>query len=112
MNSMVRFFQVLGLTLVGLLTSAAAMAQGACVNEPARAHELRVLDEIQITDLMERHDVVAAPERLHHMLGSLVAASSRLQQGPAVRLLAYEDAELNAYAADHGMVILLSLIHI
>ncbi|MDZ4103499.1 MAG: M48 family metalloprotease [Hydrogenophaga sp.] len=108
MNSMVRFFQVLGLTLVGLLTSAAAMAQGTCVNESARAHELRVLDEIQITELMERFDVVAAPQRLHHMLANLVAASPRLRDGPAVHLLAYEDTDLNAYAADHGMVILTS----
>jgi beta-barrel assembly-enhancing protease len=108
MNSMVRFVQVVGLAVVGMLTGAAAPAQGSCVNEPARAHELRVLDEIQITELMERFDVVAAPARLHHMLASLVAASSRLRQGPAVHLLAYEDKDLNAYAADHGMVILTS----
>ena len=108
MNSMVRFFQVAGLAVAGLITSAAAMAQGTCVNEPERAHELRVLDEIQITELMERFEVVAAPQRLHHMLASLVAASAPLQTGPAVHLLAYEDADLNAYAADHGMVILTS----
>jgi Zn-dependent protease with chaperone function len=108
MNSMVRFFQVVGLCVTGLLGSAAAVAQGACVDDPARAHELRVLDEIQITELMERFEVVAAPERLHRMLASLVAASGRLQQGPAVHLLAYDDGELNAYAADHGMVILTS----
>jgi Zn-dependent protease with chaperone function len=105
---MVRFFQVAGLALAGLLGSATALAQGACVNEPARAHELRVLDEIQITELMERFEVVAAPQRLHHMLASLVAASHRMRAGPAVHLLAYEDKDLNAYAADHGMVILTS----
>lgn len=108
MNSMVRFFQVVGLALSGLLASVPAVAQTACVNEPGRAHELRVLDEIQITELMERFDVVAAPQRLHTMLASLVAAAPRLRQGPAVHLLAYEDTELNAYAADHGMVILTS----
>ncbi|AOF86528.1 peptidase M48 family protein [Hydrogenophaga sp. RAC07] len=108
MNSMVRFFQIIGLSFAGLLASAPAMAQGACVNEPGRAHELRVLDEIQITELMERFDVVAAPQRLHTMLASLVAAAPRLRQGPAVHLLAYEDKDLNAYAADHGMVILTS----
>jgi len=108
MNSMVRFFQVVGLAVAGLMVSASAMAQVSCVQDPARAHELRVLDEIQITELMERHEVVAAPARLHHMLASLVAASPRLRQGPAVHLLAYEDADLNAYAADHGMVILTS----
>lgn len=108
MNSMVRFFQVVGLAVAGLLASASAAAESTCVNEPARAHELRVLDEIQITELMERFDVVAAPARLHHMLASLVAASAPLQKGPSVHLLAYEDKDLNAYAADHGMVILTS----
>lgn len=108
MNSMVRFVQVVGLTMAGLVASVAALAQGSCVNEPDRAHELRVLDEIQITELMERFDVVAAPQRLHHMLASLVAVSPRLREGPAVHLLAYDDKDLNAYAADHGMVILTS----
>ena len=108
MNSMVRFFQLASLALAGLLVTSAAVARTACVQDPARAHELRVLDEIQITELMERFEVVAAPQRLHHMLASLVEASGLLHQGPAVHLLAYEDAELNAYAADHGMVILTS----
>ena len=108
MNSMVRFFQLASLALAGLLVASAAVARTACVQDPARAHELRVLDEIQITELMERFDVVAAPQRLHHMLASLVEASSRLGQGPAVHLLAYQDAELKAYAADHGMIILTS----
>eukprot|EP01041_Mallomonas_annulata_P025182 gene25182-46151_t len=57
---------------------------------------------------MERFDVVAAPARLHRMLASLLAASAPLQKGPSVHLLAYEDKDLNAYAADHGMVILTS----
>ena len=108
MNGMARFFQVLGLAVSSLLGSAPAAAQATCANEPARAHELRVLDEIQITELMERFDVVAAPQRLHHMLASLVAASAPLQTGPSVHLLAYDDKDLNAYAADHGMVILTS----
>ncbi|MDZ4400650.1 M48 family metalloprotease, partial [Hydrogenophaga sp.] len=109
MNSMVRFFQVNCLAIAGLLGAAPALAHGpACMDDPARAHELRVLDEIQITELTERHQVVPAPQRLHQMLTSLVAASGRLQQGPAVHLLAYEDKDLNAYAADHGMVILTS----
>jgi Zn-dependent protease with chaperone function len=108
MNGMSRFFQVMSLAWAGLLPAAPAMAQTTCVQDPARAHELRVLDEIQITELMERFDVVAAPARLHHMLASLVAASAPLQRGPAVHLLAYVDRDLNAYAADHGMVILTS----
>ena len=108
MNSMVRLFQVVGVSVAGLLASVPALAQSTCVNEPARAHELRVLDEIQITELTERFQVLAAPPRLHHMLATLVAASSKLRQGPAVHLLAYEDKDLNAYAADHGMVILTS----
>ncbi|PZO18354.1 MAG: hypothetical protein DCF26_08085 [Burkholderiales bacterium] len=108
MNGMSRFFQVVGLAWAGLLWAAPAHAQSACVDDPVRAHELRVLDEIQITELMERFEVVAAPQRLHLMLASLVAAAPRLRSGPAVHLLAYEDADLNAYAADHGMVILTS----
>ncbi len=109
MNSMVRFFQVNCLAIAGLLGAAPALAHGpACMDDPARAHELRVLDEIQITELTERHQVVPAPQRLHQMLTSLVAASGRLQRGPAVHLLAYDDKDLNAYAADHGMVILTS----
>ena len=88
MNGMARFFQVLGLAVAGLLVSAPAAAQATCATEPDRAHELRVLDEIQITELMERFDGVAAPARLHHMLASLVAASGQLQTGPAVHLLA------------------------
>ena len=109
MNSMVRFFQVSCLAFAGLLGAAAALAHGPnCMDDPARAHELRVLDEIQITELMDRFEVVAAPQRLHRMLASLVAASAPLQQGPAVHLLAYDDKDLNAYAADHGMVILTS----
>lgn len=108
MNGMSRFFQVVGLALAGPLFAAPALAQSACLDDPARAHELRVLDEIQITDLMERFEVVAAPQRLHQMLASLVAASPALRHGPAVHLLAYEDKDLNAYAADHGMVILTS----
>ena len=108
MNGMSRCFQVVGLAWAGLLWAAPAQAQSACLDDPARAHELRVLDEIQITELMERFDVVAAPARLHHMLASLVAASALLQRGPAVHLLAYDDKDLNAYAADHGMVILTS----
>lgn len=108
MNGMARFFRVFCFVAAGWVLSVPAMAQTTCVNDPARAHELRVLDEIQITDLMERFDVVAAPRRLHHMLASLVAASPKLRRGPAVHLLAYGDGDLNAYAADHGMVILTS----
>lgn len=108
MNGMARFLQLVGLTVAGLLATAPAAAQGTCVDDPARAHELRALDETQISELMDRFEVVAAPPRLHHMLASLVAASPRLRQGPAVHLLAYEDVDLNAYAADHGMVILTS----
>lgn len=108
MNSMVRLFHLVGVAFAGLLATSVALAQPACEQDPARAHELRVLDEIQITELMERHVVVAAPQRLHTMLAGLVAASSPLRGGPAVHLLAYEDKDLNAYAADHGMVILTS----
>ncbi|MGE0099168.1 MAG: M48 family metallopeptidase [Hydrogenophaga sp.] len=92
--------------LVCLLVPVAA--HGACVDDPARAHELRVLDEAQVIDLMEQHPVVAAPEKLHRIMASLIAASPRLLGGASIHLLAYENAELNAYAADHGLVILTS----
>lgn len=92
------------------LWPAPAAAHDGCLDDPRRAHELRVLDEAQISELMERHEVIAVPDRLHRMLASLVAVSPRLRNGPAIHLLAYDDDELNAYAADHGLVILTSAL--
>ncbi|WP_439608956.1 M48 family metalloprotease [Hydrogenophaga sp.] len=105
MNGISRFFC---LVLGGALLASAALAQEACLRDPARAHELRVLDEAQVIDLMDQYPVVAAPARLHRLMAGLIAASPRLRAGPSIHLLAYEDGELNAYGADHGLVILTS----
>lgn len=110
MNGMSRFLAVLvGLCALALLPSQ-AIALDACLDDPDRAHELRVLDEAQVTDMMGSLDVIAMPERMHRMLANLVAASLRLRGGPAIHLLAFHDTELNAYAADHGLVILTSAL--
>ncbi|MDR7149712.1 Zn-dependent protease with chaperone function [Hydrogenophaga palleronii] len=93
-----------------LLWPGQVLARDACLNDPKRAHELRVLDEAQVIDMMDSFQVIALPQRLHRMLDSLVAASPRLRDGPAIHLLAFDDAELNAYAADHGLVILTSAL--
>lgn len=107
MNGMSRFsLGAFHLLVVCLLAPLAA--HSACLDDPARAHELRVLDEAQVTDLMDQYSVVAAPQKLHRIMASLIAASPRLRAGPSIHLLAYEDGELNAYAADHGLVILTS----
>ena len=105
MNGISRFFC---LVLGGALLAASALAQEACLRDPARAHELRVLDEAQVIDLMDQYPVIAAPAKLHRLMASLIAASPRLRDGPSIHLLAYEDGELNAYGADHGLVILTS----
>lgn len=107
MNGMARFTLGAFRLLVACLFAPLA-AHGACLDDPDRAHELRVLDEAQVTDLMDQYSVVAAPQKLHRIMASLIAASPRLRAGPSIHLLAYEDGELNAYAADHGLVILTS----
>lgn len=109
MNGICRFsLCALCLVAAGAGSSGPAVAQAVCVDDPARVHELRVLDEAQVIDLMDQYPVVAAPAKLHHLMASLVAASPRLRDGPSIHLLAYEDNELNAYGADHGLVILTS----
>ena len=82
MNGISRFFC---LVLGGALLAASALAQEACLRDPARAHELRVLDEAQVIDLMDQYPVVAAPVKLHRLMASLIAASPRLS---ALRQLA------------------------
>jgi len=110
MNGMSRFLVVL-LSLCSLaLWPSHATARDACLDDPKRAHELRVLDEAQITDMMDSFEVIAVPQRLHRMLANLVAASPQLRNGPSIHLLAFDDTELNAYAADHGLVILTSAL--
>jgi len=111
MNGISRFVTwVAPVVLAGGLWATPAQARPACQDDPARAHELRVLDEAQITDLVAQSTLRAVPDKLLRMLRELVAASPRLRQGPAIHLLAYDDPELNAYAADHGLVILTSAL--
>lgn len=98
-----RCLVVTGAVVAGLVQAGPTEA---CLVDPARAQELRVLDEAQIIDLMDGYEVVAAPPRLHRIMARLIAAAPRLREGPAIHLLAYRDTELNAYAADHGLVIL------
>ena len=93
-----------------VLWPAGAAAQTACLNSPARAHEIRVLDERQVSEMMDHAAVQPVPQRLHGMLRTLVQASPRLRQGPAIHLLGFEDPELNAYAADHGLIVLTSAL--
>jgi Zn-dependent protease with chaperone function len=110
MNGMRRFWVVLLSLCAMAFWPSQAAARDACLDDPKRAHELRVLDEAQITDMMDSFKVIAVPQRLHGMLAKLVAASPQLRNGPSIHLLAFEDTELNAYAADHGLVILTSAL--
>ncbi len=110
MNGMSRFLVVLFSLCTLAFWPSHAAARDACLDDPKRAHELRVLDEAQIIDMMDSFNVIAVPERLHRMLAKLVAASPQLRKGPSIHLLAFDDTELNAYAADHGLVILTSAL--
>lgn len=95
---------------LALLCAAEARARPACLNDPARMHEIRVLDERQVSEMMDHFAVLPVPQRLHRMLRELVQASPRLRNGPAVHLLGFDDTELNAYAADHGLIVLTSAL--
>lgn len=111
MNGMTRFRTTLAaLAIAGALGTGHAHDRLPCSDDPARAHELRVLDEAEITDLVANGEPRAVPQRLLDLLHELVAVSPRLRQGPAVHLLGFDDAELNAYAADHGLIILTSAL--
>lgn len=88
----------------------AAAAQPGCLSDPVRMHEIRVLDERQVSEMMDHSAVLPVPQRLHRMLRELVQASPRLRNGPAIHLLGFDDTELNAYAADHGLIVLTSAL--
>lgn len=72
--------------------------------------EQRALDEVQIADLLRERTQVPVPARLNALLEELVRLSPRLRDGPPVRLFAFDDHEPNAYAADHGVILLTSAL--
>ncbi len=94
------------LLLAGLALPWPAAAEVACHDDPRRIAEQRALDEAQIAALLRDRTEVPVPARLNALLAELVRASPRLRDGPPVRLLAFVDAEPNAYAADHGVILL------
>lgn len=81
-------------------------AQPACHDDAQRTAEQRELDEEQIATLMRDRPALPVPPRLQTILDQLVAASPSLRERPPVKLLVLDDRELNAFAADHGVVIL------
>lgn len=83
-----------------------AAAEPACHDDARRAAEQRALDEAQIEAMRRDQGTVPLPPRLQTLLNQLVAVSPRLRSGPPVQLLALDDRELNAFAADHGVIIL------
>jgi len=94
------------LLLAGLALPWPAAAETACHDDPRRIAEQRALDEAQIADLLRERRQVPMPPRLNALLEELVRASPRLRDGPPVRLFAFDDPEPNAYAADHGVILL------
>jgi beta-barrel assembly-enhancing protease len=105
MNRISRFMRTV-LLLAGLALPWPAAAEVACHDDPRRIAEQRALDEAQIAALLRERTEVPVPPRLNALLEELVSASPRLRGGPPVRLLAFDDPEPNAYAADHGVILL------
>lgn len=94
------------LLLAGLAFPWPAAAELACHDDPRRIAEQRALDEAQIAGLLRERTQVPVPARLNALLSDLVRVSPRLRNGPPVRLFAFVDPEPNAYAADHGVILL------
>ncbi len=94
------------LLLAGLALPWPAAAEVACHDDPRRIAEQRTLDEAQIAALLRDRTEVPVPARLNALLAELLRASPRLRDGPPVRLRAIHDPEPNAYAADHGVILL------
>lgn len=94
------------LLLAGWAIAWPATAQPACHDDAQRAAEQRELDEAQIATLMRDRPALPVPPRLQTILDQLVAVSPSLRERPPVKLLVLDDRELNAFAADHGVVIL------
>lgn len=94
------------LLLAGLALPWPAAAGLACHDDPQRIAEQRALDEAQIAALLRERAEVPVPPRLQSLLEQLLRASPRLRQGTPVRLIGIDDREPNAYAADHGVILL------
>jgi Zn-dependent protease with chaperone function len=105
MNRISRFMRTV-LLLAGLALPWPAAAEVACHDNPRRIAEQRALDETQIADLLRERTQVPVPPRLHVLLEELLRVSPRLRDGPPVLLFAFADPEPNAYAADHGVILL------
>lgn len=105
MNRIPRFLGTVLLLAAGGIAWPAA-AQPACHDDSARAAEQRELDEAQIAELLRDRPALPTPPRLQALLDQLVAGSPSLRERPPVKLLVLDDRELNAFAADHGVVIL------
>lgn len=105
MNRIPRFLGTV-LLLAGWGIAWPVAAQTACHDDPRRAAEQRALDEAQIAELLRDRPALAPPARLQTLLDQLVAVSPGLRERSPVKLLVLDDRELNAFAADHGVVIL------
>lgn len=109
MNRIRRLFRTVAL-LAAWTVACGAMAETACHDDAHRAAEQRALDESQIEAMRRDQGIAPVPPRLWGLLAELIAASPRLRDGPPVQLLGLQDQELNAFAADHGVVILTSAL--
>lgn len=105
MNRISRFLGTV-LLLAGWGIAWPAAAQPDCHDDDARAAEQRTLDEAQIAELLRDRPALPTPPRLQAVLDQLVAVSPSLRERGPVQLLVIDDRELNAFAADHGVVIL------
>jgi predicted Zn-dependent protease len=105
MNRISRFLGTV-LLLAGWGIAWPAAAQPACHDDAARAAEQRALDETQIAELLRDRPALPTPARLQAILDQLVAVSPGLSARAPTQLLVVDDRELNAFAADHGVVIL------
>ncbi|MCU0942592.1 MAG: M48 family metalloprotease [Hydrogenophaga sp.] len=105
MYGMPRFIEPV-LLLAALAIPLPAASQVACHDDPLRINEQREIDEAQIAAMLSAPPQVSVPAHIRSMLDDLVRVSPRLHGAPPVQLVAIHDRELNAFAADHGVIIL------
>lgn len=94
------------LLVAALTVGLPAAAQPACHDDPRRIREQREIDEAHIAAMLGAPPQASVPAHVGALLDELVRVSPRLHDAPPVRLVAIHDRELNAYAADHGVIIL------